>query len=42
MQRYPLPHPDELRAALAGVKIFYKVDLADAYLQMEVDEESRK
>ena len=42
MQRYPLPHPEELRAALSGGKIFSKVDLASAYLQMEVDEESRK
>ena len=42
MQRFPLPHPEELRAALAGGKIFLKVDLADAYLQLEVDPESRK
>ena len=42
MQRYPLPHPEEIRAALAGGKIFSKVDLADAYLQLEVDLESRK
>ena len=30
MHRYPLPHPEELRAALAAGKIFSKVDLADA------------
>ena len=42
MQHYPLPHPEELRAALVGGKIFSKVDLADAYLQLEVDTESRK
>ena len=37
MQRFILPHPEELRAALAGGKIFSKVDLADAYLQLKVD-----
>ena len=42
MQHYPLPHFEELRAALAGGKIFSKVDLADAHLQLEVDSESRK
>ena len=42
MQRFPLPHPEELRAALAGGKIFSKVDLADAYLQLEDDPESQK
>ena len=42
MQRFPLPYPEDLRAALAGGKIFSKVDLADAYLQLEVDPESRK
>ena len=42
LQRYPLPYPEELRAALTGGRIFSKVDMADAYLQMEVDLESRK
>ena len=30
MQRYPLPHPEELRAALTRNRIFSKADLADA------------
>ena len=42
MQRFPLPHPEELRAALACGKIFSKVDLEDAYLQLKVEPESRK
>ena len=42
MQRFPLTHFEELRAALANGKIFSKVDLADAYLQLEVDPESQK
>ena len=42
MKRYPLCHPEALRAALANGKIFSKVDLADAYLQLVVDPESRK
>ena len=42
MQRFPLPHSEELRTALAGGKIFSKVDLGDAYLQLDVDPESRK
>lgn len=41
-QWYPLQHPDEIRAALAGNKIFVNVDLADANLQMVVDESFRK
>jgi hypothetical protein len=42
VQQYPLPHIDDLFATLAGGKHFSKVDLADAYLQVEVDEDSRK
>ena len=42
MQCYPLPNPEELRAGLADGKIFSKVDRGDAYLQLEVDPESRK
>lgn len=42
MQRFYLPHPEELLAAVAGGNLFSKMDLANAYLQMEVDENSRK
>ena len=37
---YPLPNPDGIFNKLNGGKIFSKIDLSDAYLQIEVDEES--
>ncbi|XP_055584973.1 uncharacterized protein K02A2.6-like [Uranotaenia lowii] len=40
--RHPLPHPDDIFTALAGARIFSQIDLSDAYLQVEVEEESRK
>ncbi|XP_065074184.1 uncharacterized protein K02A2.6-like [Ochlerotatus camptorhynchus] len=39
---HPLPHPDDLFAELAGARYFTHLDLSDAYLQVEVEEESRK
>ena len=39
---YPLPSPEEIFNKLNGGKIFPKIDLSDAYLQIEVDEESSK
>ena len=39
---YPLPNPEEIFNKLNGGKIFSKIDLSDAYLQIEVDEESSK
>lgn len=39
---YPLPSPEEIFNKLNGGKIFSKIDLSDAYLQIEVDEESSK
>lgn len=42
IQRYSLPHPKELRAALVSGTVFSKIDIADAYLQMDMDLESRK
>jgi len=39
---YPLPLPDELFQSLNGGSKFSKIDLADAYLQIELDEESKK
>ncbi|XP_039451060.1 uncharacterized protein K02A2.6-like [Culex pipiens pallens] len=40
--KYPLPTPDDIFAKLAGSKFFSVIDLLDAYLQMEVEEESQK
>nr|CAX83703.1 Gag-Pol polyprotein [Schistosoma japonicum] len=39
---YPLPVPADLFTMLNGGKFFAKLDLADAYLQEEVAEESRE
>lgn len=39
---HPLPHPDDMFAELAGSRFFSNIDLSDAYLQVEVEEESRK
>ena len=39
---YPLPRPDDLFAALAGGKIFSKLDLKHAYLQVPLDETSKQ
>ena len=39
---YLLPLPDELFQLLNGGSKFSKIDLADAYLQIELDEESKK
>lgn len=39
--QYPLPVPEEIFATLAGGQYFSKIDLADAYLQIQVDEASR-
>ncbi|PIO74481.1 hypothetical protein TELCIR_03500 [Teladorsagia circumcincta] len=39
--QHPLPTPDDIFAKLNGGKYFSQLDLAEVYLQMEVDEESR-
>ena len=39
---YPLPLIDSLFASLAGGKSFSKLDLAHAYQQLQLDEDSRK
>uniref|UniRef100_A0A5S6QP63 RNA-directed DNA polymerase n=1 Tax=Trichuris muris TaxID=70415 RepID=A0A5S6QP63_TRIMR len=39
---YPIPPPEDLFQALNGGQSFSKVDLSDAYLQIELDEESKK
>ena len=36
----PLPNPDDLFATLAGRKMFPKLDLSQAYLQLILDKES--
>ena len=42
VQQYPMPTSDEVFNKLAGGECFTKLDLADAYLQLELDEESRR
>ena len=39
---YPLPRPEEIFNKLNGSKIFSKIDLSGAYLQIDVDENSSK
>ena len=39
---YPLPCINDLFASLAGGKLFYKLDLAHAYQQIPLAEESKK
>ncbi|XP_041774194.1 uncharacterized protein K02A2.6-like [Anopheles merus] len=39
---YPLPTPEEIFAQLNGSTVFSIVDLSDAYLQLEVDDDSKK
>ena len=40
--KYPLPKVDDLLASLAGGQSFTKLDLAHAYQQLVLDEESSK
>lgn len=40
--QYPLPIPQDIFAGLANCKVFSQIDLSDAYLQVEVDEDSRE
>ena len=39
---HPLPRFEDLMSKITGSKHFTKIDLTEAYLQMEVDEQSRK
>ena len=40
VDQYPMPKPDELFARLTGGKVFSKLDLSQAYLELQLDEES--
>ncbi|XP_064462712.1 uncharacterized protein K02A2.6-like [Ornithodoros turicata] len=40
--QYPLPRPEELFAKLNGGKHFSKLDLSEAYLQLDLDEDAKK
>ncbi|XP_064458854.1 uncharacterized protein K02A2.6-like [Ornithodoros turicata] len=40
--QYPIPRPEELLAVLNGGEKFTKLDLSEAHLQMELDEEAKK
>ncbi|XP_055543004.1 uncharacterized protein K02A2.6-like [Wyeomyia smithii] len=40
-QQYPLPLPYDIFAKLANCRIFSQIDLSDAFLQVEVDEQYR-
>ena len=42
VDQYPLPRPIDLFATLAGGKYFSKLDLSQAYNQIQVDAESQK
>ena len=42
LDAYPIPKANDLFAALASGKSFSKLDLSHAYLQLVLDEESRK
>ena len=40
--QHPLPLPDDIFATLNGGKCFSQIDLRDAYLQVELDADSKK
>ena len=42
IDQYPLPRPSDLFATLAGGNVFTKLDLSNAYNQLQVDDQSRK
>ena len=41
VEEYPLPTPDEIFASLSNGKVFSKLDLSQAYLQLPMDDESK-
>lgn len=42
VDKYPIPRIDDIFASLAGGQYFSKLDLSNAYLQMEMEEESKQ
>lgn len=40
--QYPIPTPDRIFASMGRSEWFTQIDLSDAYLQLEMDEDSRK
>ena len=40
VDKYPLPKPEDLFTTLGGGKVFSKLDLSQAYLQLQLDETS--
>nr|CAD2171880.1 unnamed protein product [Meloidogyne enterolobii] len=42
LNKYPLPTPQEIWSEMHGNKIFSQLDLRDAYLQVELDSDSKK
>ena len=42
LTQYPLPHVEEIFERLSGGAVCSKLDLPDAYLQVELDEESKR
>ena len=40
VEQYSLPKPDELFSTLAKGKVFFKLELSQAYLQLRLDERS--
>ncbi|RXN30262.1 putative protein K02A2.6-like protein [Labeo rohita] len=41
VEQYPLPRIEDIFATLSGGRHFSKIDLAEAYLQMEMEEDSK-
>jgi hypothetical protein len=42
LNRHPLHRPDHMLQSLNGCKFFSQLDMKDAYLQIELDEASKK
>ena len=42
LDRYPIPHIEDLFSKLAGGKSFTKLDLSQAYLQIPLDDSSKE
>lgn len=41
VDQYPIPNIDELFSRLNGGELFTKLDFSDAYLQVELDEDTK-